>query len=131
MKFYFTCGECYGKACRLLSTIVPLTIATRKKTFLSLYNHSVFLNISNNLQENRQRNYIPGIFWAFKSKLQIILAATHIALFLPDTNNCFLYVQYHISISVSTIFSFCVFIFTFSFFLFSPRNTFYNLHCFI
>ena len=52
-----------------------------------------FFKFSNNLQKDQQKkNYIPGIFWAFKSKLQIILAATYIALFLPDTNNCFLYV---------------------------------------
>ena len=51
-----------------------------------------FFNISKNLQENRQKNYIFGICWAFKSKLQIILAATYIALFLRDSNNCFLYV---------------------------------------
>ena len=35
------------------------------------------------------------------------------------------------SISVSTIFPFCVFIFTFSFLIFSSRNKFYNLQCFI
>ena len=41
-----------------------------------------------NLQKNQQqKNYIPGLFCAFKSKLQIILAATCIALFPPDTNN--------------------------------------------
>ena len=34
-----------------------------------------FFNISKNLQENRQKNYIHGIFWAFKGKLQIILIA--------------------------------------------------------
>ena len=32
------------------------------------------------------------IFWTFKTKLQIIRAATYIALFLPDSNNYFLYV---------------------------------------
>ena len=32
---------------------------------------------------------IKTIFWAFKSKLQIIHAATYITLFLPDSNNCF------------------------------------------
>ena len=39
-----------------------------------------------------KKNYIPGIFWAFKSKLQNILAAIYIVLFLPDNNNCFLFV---------------------------------------
>ena len=33
--------------------------------------------------------YISGIFCAFKSKLQINHAAIYIALFLPDSNNCF------------------------------------------
>ena len=37
----------------------------------------------------QQKDYISGIFWAFKSKLQIVHAATYIALFLPDSNNCF------------------------------------------
>ena len=35
------------------------------------------------------KNYISGIFWVFKSKLQINPLATYIALFLPDSNNCF------------------------------------------
>ena len=35
------------------------------------------------------KSYISGIFWAFKSKLQIIHAATYVVLFLPDSNNCF------------------------------------------
>ena len=48
-----------------------------------------FFTISENLRENRQKNYISGIFRAFKSKLQIIPAATYIALFLPDSNKCF------------------------------------------
>ena len=43
----------------------------------------------------------------------------------------FSYVWSHISISVLTIFSFCVFIFTFFFMLFSPRDIFYNLQCLI
>ena len=46
--------------------------------------------------------------------------ATYIALFLPDTNNCFWYVYYHIF--VSTIFSFCVFIFTFFHTLLTTRH---------
>ena len=47
-------------------------------------NHSLFW-IFQKSEKNWQKNYIPGIFWAFKSKLQIILAANYIALFLPDT----------------------------------------------
>ena len=65
---------------------------------------SLLFKIFKNLQENRQKNHIPGICWAFKSKLQITLAAT--------------YSGYHTFISVSTVFSFFVFIFTFSFLLF-------------
>ena len=48
-------------------------------------NHSAFLiyqNINN-------KNYTSGIFWVFKSKLQINHAITYIGLFLPDSNNCF------------------------------------------
>ena len=47
-----------------------------------------FFNISKSLQ----KNCILGTCWAFKSKLQSILAATYIALFPPDSNNCSLYV---------------------------------------
>ena len=35
---------------------------------------------------------ISGKFWAFKIELQIIHVAAYIALSLPDSNNCFLYV---------------------------------------
>ena len=48
-----------------------------------------FFKISENQQENQQKKLsqnIPGIFWAFKTKLQIIYAATYIPLFLPDSD---------------------------------------------
>ena len=48
-----------------------------------------FFDISKNLQENRQENYISGIIWDFKCKLHIIIVATYIPLFLPDPSNCF------------------------------------------
>ena len=51
-------------------------------------NRSVFLNSPTICKKKMKKNYIPDIFWAFRSKLQIILAATCIAPFLPDTNNC-------------------------------------------
>ena len=38
---------------------------------------------------NKKESYISVIFWAFKSKLQITHAVTYIALFLPNSNNCF------------------------------------------
>ena len=64
--------------------------------FLALYKYSVwgklpliFFEFSKNLQKLWQKNYIPGIFWAFKRKFHIIFAANYIALFLPDTSNCF------------------------------------------
>ena len=49
-----------------------------------------FFNISENLQENQGKSHISGISWAFKIKLQILDVATYIAMFLPDSNNCFL-----------------------------------------
>ena len=52
-------------------------------------NHSLFLNFPKICKNFDKKNYVPGISWAFKSKLQIILAATYMALFLPDTNNCY------------------------------------------
>ena len=42
-----------------------------------------------NISEYQQENYISVMFWVFKSKLQINHAATYIARFLPDSNNCF------------------------------------------
>ena len=79
---------------------------------------SVF-NISENLSNYQQQKTISGLFWAYKSKLQIIHVATYISLFLPDCNNCFsvCLVPY-----LSIIFSFFVFIFTFLLILFLPRN---------
>ena len=46
-----------------------------------------FFNISETLPKYQEKNYISGIFWAFKSKLQIIHVAIYVALFLPDSNN--------------------------------------------
>ena len=45
--------------------------------------------------------------------------ATYIVLFLPISGNCFLYIQYHISISVSTVSSFL---------LISPSFSYFALH---
>ena len=39
-------------------------------------NHSALLIFQKLCQNIKKENYISGIFWAFKSKLQIILAAT-------------------------------------------------------
>ena len=56
-----------------------LEMITEILSFLQIFNVRKttiqFFNISKNLQENRQKNYIHGIFWAFKGKLQIILIA--------------------------------------------------------
>ena len=51
-----------------------------------------FFDISENMQENQQKIYISDILWTFKSELRIIHVATHIAVFLHDSHNCFLYV---------------------------------------
>ena len=53
-------------------------------------NHSVFLISPKTCKEIHKKNYIPGICWPFKSKWQIMLAATYIARFLPDSNNFFI-----------------------------------------
>ena len=97
--------------------------------------HSLFFNFPKNLQKYWRKNYIPGTLWAFKSRLQIILAANYIALFLPNSNNWF----FMCIIPCIHICSYCFLIlcfyfhlsFTFSFLIFSPRNTFYNSQCFI
>ena len=51
--------------------------------------HSVFVILPKICQKIEKKNYIPGILWVLKSKLQIIHPAHYIALFLPDTNNYF------------------------------------------
>ena len=67
---------------------------------------SLLFKIFKNLQENRQKNHIPGICWAFKSKLQITLAATY------SSNNFFyMYVITH---------SYLFLLFSHFLFLFSP-----------
>ena len=72
------------------------------------------------LPEYQQKKLVSGIFWAFKSKLQVIHGATYIALFLPDSNNFFFiclvpYIHY-----LSLLF--CHFVFLFSPFSFSFRH---------
>ena len=51
--------------------------------------HSAFLVFQKLCQNINKKNDISGIFWAFRSKLQIIHGVTYITLFLPDSNNCF------------------------------------------
>ena len=63
-----------------------LKMFTVRKT--TTYYHLTFQK----LPEYQEKNYISGIFWAFKSKLLIIYVATYITLFLPDSNNYLLYV---------------------------------------
>ena len=54
-------------------------------------NQSAFL-IFPKICKKIDKKLYSDIFWASKSKLQIILVlvVTYIALFLPDSNNCFL-----------------------------------------
>ena len=84
----------------------------RKTTTQSYY-------ISNSLQENQQKKYIPGIFWTSKSKLQIILAVTDIAPFLHDSNNFFIRIK-NVSISLSDMYPYLFLLFSHFVFLFSP-----------
>ena len=44
------------------------------------------------LPKNKNKNYISDIFWTFKSKLQIIHAASYIHCFFLTLINVFLYV---------------------------------------
>ena len=83
-----------------------------------------FFNISKNRQESQQKDYNSDIFWTFKSKLQIIHAATYIHCFFPTLINVFFYM-------FSTIHPYLSLLFTFFFLLFSSRDTFYNLPCLI
>ena len=126
----FLCNPQKSSASRLCITFLQITekiltkdifhwleLITEILSFLKLFSVRKtalgFFNISETLPECQQKNYISGIFWAFKRQLQILHAATYITLFLPDSNNCFLHIQCHIFVSVSTIFSFCVFTFSF------------------
>ena len=52
-------------------------------------NHPVFA-IFQKLTDINKKTYISGIFWAIKTKLQIIHGATYVSLFLSDSNNCFI-----------------------------------------
>ena len=100
-----------------------LELITKILSFLQIFSErkaTTQLFLFQKLCQNiNKENYISSIFWTFKSKLQIIHDVTYVTLFLPGSKNFVSYVWYQISISVSAIFSFCVFIFTF-FILFSP-----------
>ena len=105
-----------------LITIIlsPLVIQFEKKQSLS------FL-IFEKICERIIKSYISDIFWTFKSKFQIIYVSAYMTVFLPDSNNCFFYMQYHVSLSVSSLFSFFCFHSTFLFLTSSPQDTFCNL----
>ena len=83
-------------------------------------NHSDCL-IFQKLPEYQKKKWISAIFWAFRNKLHIIHATTYIALFLLDSNNCFLYTVYPY---LSLLFShFVIFFFHFLFLtLLATRN---------
>ena len=66
-----------------------------------------FFNISKFYKKINKRNYVSGILWAFKSKLQIILQDTYIALLLPDSNNCFICIVPYIHICFFYFFILC------------------------
>ena len=78
-------------------------------------------------QKSARKSTKKAIFKAYfgplNTKLQIILAATYIPLFLPDTNNCF-FMCNTMYPYLFLLFSHFVFIFTFSLLNFSPQNTF-------
>ena len=99
-------------------------------------NHSVLLIIPKiGKKINRKKTIKKLIFLAYfgplKANYRLFLRLLTLHDFFLTLINVFYMYNTIPSISVSTIFSFCVFIFTFSFLLFSPRNTFYNLQCFI
>ena len=104
-----------------------LELITEILSFLQIFSvrqlFSLF-TISENLQESQQKS---DIFWTFNRKLQIVHEVTYIHCFFLTLINAF----YHASMSVCTIFSFCVFIFSFFSLHSSPRDTFYNLQCLI
>ena len=66
-----------------------------------------------------------------KKLLQIILAAAYIALFLPDSHNCFFYMFSTIYPYLPLLFFHFVFLFSPFLLLFSLRETFCNSQCFI
>ena len=190
MQFLFLCNLPKSDASQVCITFLQVTqkiltkdifrcleVITEILSFLQIFSvrktTTQFLNISENLQENRQKTIFLAYLGPLKANYRLFcsyfffffffnyyLAAprptsghyrgdslthpmlitafvhvrpgghreprTYIALFLPDSNNCF-FMYNTIYPYVSTIFSFCVFIFSFSFILFSLRNTFYNL----
>ena len=93
-------------------------------TYLNVIQFEKKQSINFLLLEKISKRILKNIFQVYsgpcKSKFQIIYAAAYIIVFLPDSNNCFSYMQYHISISIATIFSFFSFYFTFFFLFCSP-----------
>ena len=79
-------------------------------------NHSAFSVFRKIVKKINKNNYTSKIFWTFKSKLQIINAATYIALFLSDSNNCVFICL------LPYIFPFCIFYFHLVFLLCSPQD---------
>ena len=70
-----------------------LELITEILSFLRIFSvrktTTQFFQYSETLPEYQQKNYISGLFRAFKSKLQVLHGATYIALFLLDSDNCF------------------------------------------
>ena len=83
-------------------------------------NHSAFLTFQEICKKNQQRNYISDTFWTFKSKLQIIHAATYIhCFFLTLINVFFMFSTIHLSLSL---------LFSHFLFLFSPSFSYSSRH---
>ena len=96
-------------------------------TYLNVIQFEKKQSINFLLLEKISKRILKNIFQVYsgpcKSKFQIIYAAAYITVFLPDSNNCFSYMQYHISISISTIFSFFFFCISPSFSYFARPET--------
>ena len=70
-----------------------LEVITEILSFLQIFitrsNHWVFLIFQKTCKKINKNNYISDIFWAFKSKLQIVHPATYIHCFFLNLINVF------------------------------------------
>ena len=115
---------------KILTTVKFHTVI---QSFLNVFslrkkNHSVFQCFKKSRSKSI-KNCISGIFWAFKSELQIIYAFTYIAMLLSEPNNCFSVVScFNICLNNSFVFdivrvAFFCFYFTFFFLLCSSQES--------
>ena len=113
-----------------------LQLITEILSFLQIFsikknNPSAFVIFQKLYQNINKKTLFLANFGTLIANCRQFMGLLTLHCFFLTLITVFSYVQCHISLSVSTIFSFCFFIFTFFFILVSPRDTFYNSQCLI